>query len=178
MTETVQPILRVLRTSSLPILRQLRLEEYLFRGTEHNWILLNDGSPTTSIVLGLSGYETSREKTYLEFHIHVPFSTPFFVTSSNPHRKLEEMVNIPAARTKGVQVLRRYSGGGTVIVDRNTIFSTLIMNGSQVPGGKSSHLSSSSSFLCFQSPCSRTFSEAFHDPTTTRLQGWSSSPYL
>lgn len=50
-----QPILRVLRTSGLPILRQLKIEEYLFRGTHHNWFLLNDGSPSTSIVLGLSG---------------------------------------------------------------------------------------------------------------------------
>lgn len=47
------------------------------------------------------------------------------------------MVNVPRVRDSPypVQVLRRYSGGGTVVVDQNTIFSTLIMNGSQVPGG-------------------------------------------
>lgn len=46
---------RLLRLQQFPILMQLRLEEALLRATSQNWCILNDGSSTTAIVLGVSG---------------------------------------------------------------------------------------------------------------------------
>ena len=49
-------LVRVVRTSGLCILRQLRLEEKLLRSPgAGNWCLLNDGTPDRAVVLGISG---------------------------------------------------------------------------------------------------------------------------
>lgn len=42
--------------------------------------------------------------------------------------KVEEMLNLPLAQEKGLTLIRRYSGGGTVVVDNKTIFVTFIAN--------------------------------------------------
>lgn len=44
--------------------------------------------------------------------------------SAKPH----QVVNLAKARRRRVPVLRRFTGGGTVIVDHNTLFTSLIMN--------------------------------------------------
>ena len=49
-------------------------------------------------------------------------------------RKVNELVHEEAAKRKGVQLIRRFSGGGTVIVDHDTIFSGIIMNATDLPG--------------------------------------------
>lgn len=46
--------------------------------------------------------------------------------------KPEEWVNLKAWSKNPVPVLRRFSGGGTVIVDENTLFATFIMNGNEI----------------------------------------------
>lgn len=38
------------------------------------------------------------------------------------------MVHLPAARSAEIQLIKRYTGGGTVIVDHNTVFITMIFN--------------------------------------------------
>lgn len=40
--------------------------------------------------------------------------------------KMDRLVNVPAARRDGVLVLRRFSGGGTVVVDHNSLWTTFI----------------------------------------------------
>lgn len=47
--------LYLVRTHGLAIHRQLLLEEALYRASNDNFFLLNDGSVEASIVLGLSG---------------------------------------------------------------------------------------------------------------------------
>ncbi len=42
--------------------------------------------------------------------------------------KIDELVERSIASEKNLQLIRRYSGGGTVVVDHNTIFVTLISN--------------------------------------------------
>ena len=42
--------------------------------------------------------------------------------------KADELINIPLAKQDKVEVIRRYTGGGTVVVDHSTIFTTFIMN--------------------------------------------------
>ncbi|CRX37533.1 lipoate--protein ligase family protein [Estrella lausannensis] len=46
--------------------------------------------------------------------------------------KPEEWINLSAWSQNPVPVLRRYSGGGTVVVDENTLFVTFIMNGTEI----------------------------------------------
>jgi hypothetical protein len=52
---TRPPLVRLLRLSGVPILQQLQLEEALLRATQHNWMLINDGSVQEAIVMGVSG---------------------------------------------------------------------------------------------------------------------------
>lgn len=42
--------------------------------------------------------------------------------------KVEQMINREKLRQNPIPVIRRFSGGGTVVVDGNTIFTTLIFN--------------------------------------------------
>ena len=49
-------------------------------------------------------------------------------------RKVEELVHEEAAKKAGVQLIRRFTGGGTVIVDHNTVFAGLIMHAPDLPG--------------------------------------------
>ena len=44
-------------------------------------------------------------------------------------RKPERLVNVPALKAAGIPLIKRFSGGGTVVVDRDTVFATLIMEG-------------------------------------------------
>jgi len=42
--------------------------------------------------------------------------------------KAHELVHTDLAERDGIPLIRRYTGGGTVIVDSNSVFSSLIMN--------------------------------------------------
>jgi hypothetical protein len=44
------------------------------------------------------------------------------------HRRAEELIHVPQARQARMQVLKRFTGGGTVVVDSNTVFASLIFN--------------------------------------------------
>ena len=50
--------------------------------------------------------------------------------SGKPH----ELVHVEAAHKARVPLIKRFSGGGTVIVDGNTVFTTLIMSTDDLPG--------------------------------------------
>jgi len=47
--------------------------------------------------------------------------------------KLEELVHRAEAKAAGVPVIRRFSGGGTVAVDQDTIFATLVSDDKTLP---------------------------------------------
>jgi lipoate-protein ligase A len=42
--------------------------------------------------------------------------------------KKEELIDLKKAKEKNIPVIKRFSGGGTVIVDENTLFATFILN--------------------------------------------------
>ena len=42
--------------------------------------------------------------------------------------KIEELVNTQEAKRRKIECIRRFSGGGTVVVDENTLFITFIFN--------------------------------------------------
>ncbi|KAJ0988544.1 hypothetical protein J5N97_006900 [Dioscorea zingiberensis] len=48
--------------------------------------------------------------------------------------KVQELVNVESVMGDGIPVIRRFSGGGTVIVDGGTVFVSLICNKGAVPG--------------------------------------------
>ncbi len=41
-------------------------------------------------------------------------------------RKPAELIHVPQAAKAGIQVIKRFTGGGTVVVDEDTLFMTLI----------------------------------------------------
>ncbi|CAK4082369.1 unnamed protein product [Aphanomyces euteiches] len=47
--------------------------------------------------------------------------------------KPEKLLDVDAVKRDKIAVLKRFSGGGTVVVDNNTIFTTFIINTSAVP---------------------------------------------
>jgi hypothetical protein len=51
----MRPVLRFLRLSQYPILKQLKLEQALLRVAQGSWLLVNDGTPEPAIVMGISG---------------------------------------------------------------------------------------------------------------------------
>jgi lipoate-protein ligase A len=101
-TPAASNVIRLVRTRGLCVLRQLRLEESLFRANDENWAIVNDGAPRRAIVLGISG---------------------------KPHR----LINVAAAHEDDVLVIKRFTGGGTVVVDADTQFVSLVMNGDAIP---------------------------------------------
>ena len=38
---------------------------------------------------------------------------------------------MPAVKAAGIPLIKRFSGGGTVVVDQDTVFATLVMEGSR-----------------------------------------------
>lgn len=99
--------LNVVRCRGMPILRQLQVEEVLLRHTGKNWFLYNRGMSDVSIVMGFGG---------------------------KPLELIDvDRVHASAAQGKNIKVIRRYTGGGTVIVDDATVFTSFIMNANDVP---------------------------------------------
>ncbi|CAM9154113.1 unnamed protein product, partial [Ectocarpus fasciculatus] len=99
----MKPSLRFVRLSGLPIFRQLQLEEVLMRHDDQNYCLFNSVPP------------------------EAPRSAQAFVVTGLGG-KIPELVEEERARRDKVPVIRRYTGGGTVVVDDNTVFVTFIMN--------------------------------------------------
>lgn len=50
------PLMKLVKLRGMPILQQLHLEERLLRTSSDNWCLINDGTSSPAIVMGLSGY--------------------------------------------------------------------------------------------------------------------------
>ncbi|KAJ7974391.1 Lipoate-protein ligase A [Quillaja saponaria] len=100
--EAGAPLMKLVRFRGVPILQQLYLEERLLRTSSDNWCLINDGTDSPAIVMGLSG-------------------------------KLPELVELGSVLRDRIPIIRRFTGGGTVIVDYGTIFVTLICNKDAVP---------------------------------------------
>ena len=102
MPAQVRPVLKFVRTSGLCVLKQLRLEETLFRASHENWVIANDGTNETAIVMGISG---------------------------KPHHLLD----VAKVHEDMILTIKRFTGGGTVVVDGDTQFVSLIMNASVIP---------------------------------------------
>ena len=109
----MRPALSWLRLRNMPILQQLRLEEALFRGDQaRSWFVTNEWDQAAqaarepaaeAIVLGISG-------------------------------KVEEMVDVDRAAARDqLPIIKRFTGGGTVVVDTGTIYASFLMADGALP---------------------------------------------
>lgn len=60
------------------------------------------------------------------FYLHAIHELVIFLAQND--RKLPELIEVEKVMNGGIPVIRRFSGGGTVIVDKGTIFVTFICN--------------------------------------------------
>ncbi|KYQ93506.1 hypothetical protein DLAC_06203 [Tieghemostelium lacteum] len=99
---------KIIRLNGYSILRQLQIEESLYRNVniKDNWLILNKGTPTPMIIVGASGkVDKLVDLDLLE----------------KLNRDRVKQGHLP------ISIIKRYTGGGTVIVDENTIFCSMIM---------------------------------------------------
>jgi len=95
--------LKIVRLRGVGILEQLLMEEVLLRKSASNYLILNSGmSPKDAAIV-------------------LGFSG-----------KITELVNVDHLKKNPIHLLRRYTGGGTVVVDQSTLFATFIMNAKDV----------------------------------------------
>lgn len=88
--------LHVIHLNSVPIFRQLQLEEALLRTDERNFCIINTNCPK-AIVMGISG-------------------------------NADKLLDVSLIAQDKIPVIRRFSGGGTVVIDEGTLFISFICN--------------------------------------------------
>ena len=108
----------LLRLRNVPILRQLRMEEALFRADARSWLIINEWSADGG-TCSLSG----------ETHSAADSVAIVLGISGKP----EELVHTERAAAAGVPLIKRFTGGGTVIVDTNTLFVSFIAAAEALP---------------------------------------------
>lgn len=91
----------LLELHSLPIFKQLQIEEALLRCETKNFCIINTNA-SPSIVMGISG-------------------------------KKEKLIDTTLAKRDQIPVIKRFSGGGTVYTDEETIFVSFICNTCDFP---------------------------------------------
>ena len=102
------PRCRHLRLRNVPVLRMLQLEEALFRADTRSWLVTNEwdaAAPAAAAAAVVLGI------------------------SGKPER----MLHVDAARRSGLPVIRRFSGGGTVVTDADTLFASFIVAEGALP---------------------------------------------
>ena len=114
-----------LRGYGLSALERLCLEESLLRHDSRNWAIVGTHDPVQSRSLHNQ--------------------TPSYVQESEDQNescvvvmgiggKPKELLDVDKVRTDGVLVLKRFSGGGTVVLDHNSLWTTFIGRPDEVPG--------------------------------------------
>ncbi|TQD79194.1 hypothetical protein C1H46_035232 [Malus baccata] len=135
------PFMNLVRLQGIPILQQLHLEEQLLRTSSENWCIINDGTNDPAIVMGVSGSKHVDDVVVIcpRYECHAWSIVDLFSKlhdSGYVHslRKPAELLEIDLVLRDQIPVIRRFTGGGTVAVDQNTLFVTFICNKDAVPG--------------------------------------------
>lgn len=112
----------LLRLRNVPILEALRMEEALFRADKRSWLITNewDGEGATG----------SRVCTLTGQHRDASEANAIVLGISG---KVHELVHVDRARAASVPMCRRFSGGGTVVVDTSTVFVSFLLAGGALP---------------------------------------------
>ncbi|KAG8463377.1 hypothetical protein KFE25_004888 [Diacronema lutheri] len=111
---------RWIRLRNVPLVRQLRLEEALFRAPSGTWVVTN--------TFGSAGYDDAGEGERAdgaERHVHAIAMG----ISGKPELLLDEAL----MRERRVPIVRRFTGGGTVVLDRGTLLVSLISGADALP---------------------------------------------
>ena len=95
-----------LQLRNVPILRMLQLEEALFRTDRRSWFITNQWDSA----------QPAAEAVVLGI-------------SGRP----EQMLHVEAAQRSGIPVIKRFTGGGTVVVDSDTLFASFIVAEGALP---------------------------------------------
>ena len=85
---------------NLPVLEMLKLEEALFRTSKHSWFITNT-------------FDHNKQE---------QASAVVLGISGKP----QQMMHANKVKDQGVTVIKRFTGGGTVVTDVNTIFASFI----------------------------------------------------
>lgn len=97
-------VLDLRRGAPTPILAQLALEEALLRADARNWLVLNTGGGGPPAIVMGVAGDASR------------------------------LVRLDAAAAARVPVVRRFTGGGTVVLDGGSLLVSLVLNRADAPG--------------------------------------------
>lgn len=136
------PLMNLVRLKGTPILEQLHWEEKLLRTSSENWCIVNDGTNVPTIVMGMSGYNKNDfsssffetiEKRFKLFKAINVFGFWVFFSGLFGCRKPSQLLELEPVIKDGIPVIKRFTGGGTVIVDKSTLFVSLICNKDDVP---------------------------------------------
>jgi len=118
-SQTKPPAL-LLRLRNVPILDALRVEEALFRTDNRSWLITNEWDHDSDRAINsLTGASIRSEA-----------ATSIVLGLSG---KTAELVDIEKSRAAGVPLCRRFTGGGTVVVDKSTIFVTFLTAADALP---------------------------------------------
>lgn len=111
-----------LRPECLSVMERLCLEECILRHDNRQWIIFGTHDPTQSRFLRME----------LPSYVQETTGTPSCIIVMGIGGKPELLLDIDKVRQDGVWVIKRFSGGGTVVVDRNCLYSTIIGRNDQL----------------------------------------------
>eukprot|EP00540_Astrosyne_radiata_P001427 CAMPEP_0116821998 /NCGR_PEP_ID=MMETSP0418-20121206/24_1 /TAXON_ID=1158023 /ORGANISM="Astrosyne radiata, Strain 13vi08-1A" /LENGTH=313 /DNA_ID=CAMNT_0004450063 /DNA_START=19 /DNA_END=961 /DNA_ORIENTATION=- len=113
-----------LRGSGLSVLERLCLEESLLRCDGRNWAIVGTHEPVTNRFLRIiePGYVLESESRNTSCVIVMGIGG-----------KPKELLDVEKVQRDGVLVLKRFSGGGTVVMDHNAIWTTWIGRSKDFP---------------------------------------------
>jgi lipoate-protein ligase A len=122
-----------LRGLGLSALERLSLEELLLRHDPQNrcWGIIGCHEPIDNRLLNVassssSGWNTNRSNHQDSYGHDVNDSNKSCAIILGIGGKIDRLVNTSAAKRDGILILRRFSGGGTVVVDHNSLWTTFI----------------------------------------------------
>lgn len=132
-----------LRGTGLSAAERLAIEELLLRHDPLGrcWGIVGMHEPTQNKILdfALSPFDWNTQRKLAtsqhvdEFGHHTGGVNQSCTIILGIGGKPEKLINIDAARDDGVLVLRRFSGGGTVVVDHSSLWTTFIGRNSTLP---------------------------------------------
>lgn len=133
--------LHLVRAAGMPILQQLRLEEALLRNDDRNWCVL-----LCCARRGGSYWLVCSHASWLQVHSELWQLAPadrdgleWQACKAARHGSLRKVcpvistrrlawLTLPCPARDRIPIIKRYSGGGTVVVDQSTLYASLIMN--------------------------------------------------